>query len=204
MTHNQQGVFGQGHDVRVALYARVSTHDQQTLPMQLSAMREYAARRDWMMVLEIEDIGSGASKRPAREQIMLAARQRRIDAVLVWKLDRWGRNSEDLFATLDELRILGVNFVSLTEGIDFATPSGRALAGMLSVFASFERDVLSDRVKAGIAEARKQSKPHGRPAMARKRMDEIQELSAKGMSKRKIAKTLGIGRTSVRRILQSL
>jgi DNA invertase Pin-like site-specific DNA recombinase len=203
VTGNQQRVFGQRGETRVALYARVSTHDQQTLPLQISAMREYAARRDWTIAIEIEDIGSGASKRPAREEIVRLARQRRIDAVLVWRLDRWGRSSTDLFASLDELHELGVNFVSLCDALDFTTPSGKAMARMLSVFADFERDILRDRVKAGIAEARKQGKPHGRPPTARVFADEVQRLfHQKKMSKRRIAKTLGISRTSVRRLLE--
>ena len=126
--------------MRVGLYARVSTHDQQTLPMQLSAMAEYAARRKWKVLLEVTDVASGATSRPRREELLKAARRREIDVVLVWRLDRWGRSVADLVTSLNELQALDVGFVSLTEALDLTTPSGRALAGMLAVFAEFERN----------------------------------------------------------------
>ena len=188
--------------MRTGLYARVSTHDQQTLPMQLSAMRDYCKHRRWTVVLEIEDIGSGASQRPKRDELLKAAKQREIDVILVWRLDRWGRSLIDLMGSLRDLSALGVGFVSLHEALDMTTASGRALAGMLSVFAEFERDVLRDRVKAGIAQARRNGRPHGRPPTVRHRSKEIQTLHAKGVSKREIAKRLGISRTSVRRLLE--
>ncbi len=198
----RQGVFGQGQEtLRVGLYARVSTHDQQTLPMQLSAMREYAGRRGWTIAIEVEDVGSGASIRQKREDLLAAARKREIDLVVVWRLDRWGRSLVDLVSTLQELSFLKVGFISLSEALDLTTTSGRALAGMLAVFAEFERDILRDRVKAGIAEARKEGKPHGRPLSAALHMKRIRQLFKKGVSKREIAKQLGISRTSVRRLL---
>ena len=109
------GVFGQGVPVRVGLYARVSTHDQQTLPLQLAAMTEYVARRGWSIALQVEDVGSGASVRPRREEFLKAARRRQIDLVLVWRLDRWGRSLIDLINSLQELTALGVGFASITE-----------------------------------------------------------------------------------------
>lgn len=204
MTQHRTGVFGQGDGMRVGLYARVSTHDQQTLPIQIAAMREYVRRRNWANVIKVEDVGSGASQRPARDQILLAARRREVDVIMVWRLDRWGRSLVDLVTTLQELQSLGVGFVSLTEALDLTTPSGRALAGMLAVFAEFERDILRDRVKAGIADSRKRGKPHGRRATARALIDEIRRLHAQNQSKRQIAKTLKIGRTSVRRLLDEI
>src|SRR6202022_3949859 len=112
-----------------------------------------------------------------------AARRREIDLVLVWRLDRWGRSLVDLVSTLQELNALQVGFVSPSEALDLTTPSGRALAGMLAVFAEFERDILRDRVKAGIAQARKEGGPHGRPPTVAKRTSQIQELAKKGLSK---------------------
>ena len=109
----------------------------------------------------------------------------------------------DLIGTLDELTHLGVGFVSLTEALDMTTPSGRALAGMLPVFAAFERDILRDRVRAGIAAARKAGKAHGRPITIQKYLPEIKWLHAAGTSKREIAKRLKIARTSVRRLLEA-
>ena len=107
---------------RVGLYARVSTHDQQTIPLQIRALREYAARRGWRIALQVKEIGSGASQRERREKLLEAARRREIDVVLVWRLDRWGRSVTDLLVTLQELEHLGVGFVSLTEALDLTTP----------------------------------------------------------------------------------
>ena len=107
----------------------------------------------------------------------------------------------DLVSTLQELVALKVGFVSLCEAIDLTTPSGRAFAGMLAVFAEFERDILCDRVKAGIAQARKEGRPHGRPVTAGRKTSEIRKLAKKGLSQSAIARQLKIGRTSVRRLL---
>jgi putative DNA-invertase from lambdoid prophage Rac len=199
---SRKRVFGQGKsEPRAGLYARVSTHDQQTLPMQLAAMRDYARKRGWEVVVEVKDVGSGAALRQKREELLAAARRRDIDLVVVWRLDRWGRSLVDLVNTLQELVSLKVGFVSLSEALDLTTASGRALAGMLAVFAEFERDILRDRVKAGIAQARKEGKPHGRPITAGLHLQKVKELFRKGLSKREIAKQIGISRTSVRRLL---
>src|ERR1022692_501882 len=118
-------VFGQGQKtakmVRAGLYARVSTQDQQTLPMQNRAMREYAVRRGWTVAMQVKEVGSGALQRQQREKLLEAARRREIDVVVVWRLDRWGRSVTDLLATLQELEHLGVGFVSLTEALDLTT-----------------------------------------------------------------------------------
>ncbi|HEY6273041.1 MAG TPA: recombinase family protein [Terriglobales bacterium] len=198
-------VFGQRRKapkmLRVGLYARVSTIDQQTLPMQNRAMREYAARRGWTIVLQIREVNSGAVKREAREKLLEAARRREIDVVLVWRLDRWGRSVTDLLATLQELEHLGVGFVSLTEALDLTTPAGRAMAGLLAVFAAFEREILQERTKAGLAHARQNGKQLGRPATAAIHAAEIRKLHRAGITKSEIARSVQIGRTSVRRIL---
>jgi putative DNA-invertase from lambdoid prophage Rac len=199
---SRKRVFGQGEKaLRAGLYARVSTHDQQTLPMQLAAMRDYAQKRGWQIAVEVKDVGSGATLRQKREELLAAARKRELDMVVVWRLDRWGRSLVDLVNTLQELSVLKVGFVSLNEALDLTTPSGRALAGMLAVFAEFERDILRDRVKAGIAQAREEGKPHGRPPSAALHVEKIKALFSTGSSKRDIAKQLGISRASVRRLL---
>ena len=200
-------VFGQGSGrrktaCRAGLYARVSTHDQQTLPLQSRAMREYAARRGWSIVVQVREVGSGASERELREQLLDAARRREIDVVLVWRLDRWGRSVADLIATLQELSHLGVGFVSLTEALDLTTPIGRAMAGLLAVFAEFEREILGERVRAGLAHARQNGKRLGRPPTAARKGGQVRELYRRGSSKAEIARRLHIGRTSVRRILR--
>jgi putative DNA-invertase from lambdoid prophage Rac len=200
-------VFGQGQKtdkmVRAGLYARVSTQDQQTLPMQSRAMRDYATRRGWNIAIQVKEVGSGATQRQRREELMLAVRRREIDVVVVWRLDRWGRSVTDLLATLQELEHLGVGFVSLTEALDLTTPAGRAMAGLLAVFAAFEREILGERVRAGLAHARQNGKRLGRPATAAMHADAVRKLTRSGLSKSEIARRLKIGRTSVRRILTS-
>jgi DNA invertase Pin-like site-specific DNA recombinase len=177
--------------MRAALYARVSTHDQQTLGLQLEAMTAYIRDRGWGLARQVKDVGSGAKERPGREALLKAARRREVDVVVVWRLDRWGRSLPDL----------GVGFVSLTEALDLATPTNRAMAGMVAVFAEFEREVLRERVRAGIAQARKEGRTHGRPRTASLRADEVRRLKAERVNHSETARRLGIGRTSVRRIL---
>lgn len=183
--------------MRVGLYARVSTHDQQTLPMQTRQMKEYVKNRGWDLVAEFEEIGSGAKTRPKREELLKMARQRKLDAILTWKLDRFGRSTADLVAVLDELRQIGVVFVSLTESLDFSTPAGRAMAGLLSVFAEFERDIIRERVKAGVSNAREKGKILGRPKGAALKTEQIKKLKAEGMNNSQIARKLKISRASV-------
>jgi DNA invertase Pin-like site-specific DNA recombinase len=207
-TAKSKRVFGQRQEpvkmFRVGLYARVSTHDQQTLSLQMRAMRDYAAKRGWTVAIQIKEVGSGAAERELREKLMAAARRREIDVVLVWRLDRWGRSLADLVVNLKELAELGVAFVSLTEALDLTTPTGRAMAGLLSVFAAFEHEILRERIRAGIAEARMQGKHLGRPVTVGKMARQIRKLHLAGVSKAEIARRLQIGRTSVRRILADL
>ncbi|HHX7304715.1 TPA: recombinase family protein [Legionella anisa] len=190
--------------MKAGIYARVSTHDQHTLDMQIEAIKKYAIARDWHIEREITEIGSGAKNRPKREELLEEARRRHIDVIIVWKLDRWGRSVNDLFHTLNELSELGVGFISLTEAIDLTTPTGRAMAGLLSIFSEFEREILRERVKAGIAHARIKGGLHGRPATTKKHSNEAKNLFKEGLSKSAIAKKLNIGRTSVRRLLAEI
>lgn len=198
-------VFGQSRRpakmLRAGLYARVSTTDQQTLAMQMRALREYVGRRGWTVVIQVREIGSGAVERKAREQLMEAARRREIDVVLVWRLDRWGRSVTDLLVTLQELEHLSVGFVSLTEALDLTTPAGRAMAGLLAIFAEFEREILRERTRAGLVQARLNGKRLGRPITAGLHAAEIRKLHRAGIAKAEIARRLEIGSTSVRRIL---
>ncbi|MGH8525125.1 MAG: recombinase family protein, partial [Gammaproteobacteria bacterium] len=198
-------VFGQTRKspkmFRVGLYARVSTTDQQTIPLQIRALREYTSRRGWTIAVQVKEVGSGASQRQLREKLLEAARRREIDVVLVWRLDRWGRSVADLLATLQELDHLGVGFVSLTEALDLTTPAGRAMAALWAVFAEFEREILRERVRAGLAHARQNGKHLGRPQTAALQAVQGRKLYRAGVSKAGIARRLQIGRTSVRRIL---
>src|SRR6202048_1860626 len=191
-TAKSEHVFGQRRKpskmFRAGLYARVSTNDQQTLPTQSRAMREYATRRAWTIALQIREVGSGAAQRKAREKLLEAARRREIDVVLVWRLDRWGRSVTDLLATLQELEHLGVGFVSLTEALDLTTPAGRAMAGLLAIFAEFEREILRERTRAGLAHSRQNGKRLGRPATAAAYAPEIRKLHRAGVGQSEIAR----------------
>src|SRR5579872_6567364 len=194
-TAKSHRVFGQARKparpakmVRAGLYTRVSTHDQQTLPLQNRALREYAVRRGWTIVKQVKEVGSGASQREAREKLLEAARRREIDGVLVWRLDRWGRSVTDLLSTLQELQHLNVGFVSLTEALDLTTPAGRAMAALLAVFAEFEREILRERVRAGLAHARQNGKTLGRPMTAGLHSAEIRKLHRAGLPKAEIAR----------------
>ena len=175
-----------GHPWRVGLYARVSTYDQKTLPLPIRALREYAGKRNWTIATQVKEVGSGASERQLRETLIAHARRREIDVVLVWRRDRWGRSVADRLATLPELPQLGVGFVSLTEALDLTTPMGRAMAGLLAVFAEFERQ---------------NGKRLGRPPLEDQKAVEARKLFRQGTSKSEIARRLNIGRTSVRRLL---
>jgi putative DNA-invertase from lambdoid prophage Rac len=193
------------NQLRCALYARVSTAGQQSVRAQLEALREYAQRRGWEVVSEVSDIGSGAKTREKREALIKMAKARTIDVVAVAKLDRWGRSLADLVTTLQLLTDLGVSFVSVSDGIDLTTAAGKALAGMLSVFAAFERDLIIERVKSGMNHAKKHGtrsgNPIGRPATIKKRATEIHALKHDGLSMAAIARKLRIGYASVHRIL---
>ena len=188
--------------MKVGIYARVSTHDQQTLGMQIETIKNYVRARDWIVDVEFSEIGSGAKEsRSLREELMNHARRRTIDIIIVWKLDRWGRSVNDLFQTFNELNSLGVGFISITEALDLTTATGRAMAGLLAIFAEFEREILRERVKAGIAHARQNGGKHGRPSVIQNLEFEIVELFKAGLSKSEISRRLGISRASIRRAL---
>jgi putative DNA-invertase from lambdoid prophage Rac len=188
--------------LRAGLYARVSTADQQTLPMQIAAMTDYALRRGWMVTTTVQDINGGTKHRPKREELIKMARRRQLDVIIVWRLDRWGRSLSDLTHSLEELRTLLVDFVSVTEGLDFSTPTGRAMGQMLGIFAEFEREVLRDRVRAGLEHAKRKGVVLGRPKSAQAKTRKVLELVAQGLNKKQIAEQLHIGRASVYRALE--
>ena len=187
--------------MKTVIYARVSTHDQQTLEMQLEKCREYCLSRGWEIVLQVKEVGSGAKKRPKREGLLRLCRQRKVDAVVVWKLDRWGRSVSDVVGSLQELKELGIFFVSITEALDFSTAVGRAMSGLLAVFAEFERELISERVKAGLSQARLKGKKLGRPSVIGGRERQIKEMWDEHGNKSIVAKKLGISRRSVSRAL---
>jgi DNA invertase Pin-like site-specific DNA recombinase len=188
---------------RVALYARVSTLTGQSPEMQLVEMREYVATRGWQVIEEYVDHGvSGAKKsRPALNRLLADAKQRRFDAVVVWKIDRFGRSLRHLVNSIAELENLGVSFVSLRDSIDLSSPSGILMFQLIAAMSQFERSLIQERVKAGIRNARNKGRRLGRP-----RLDvdhgRIARLRANGASLRAISEQLGMSVGSVHRALQ--
>lgn len=190
---------------RVAIYARVSTATEQSPEMQLRDLRELAERRGFEVVREYVDQGfSGATdSRPALNDLLSDARRGRFDAVLVWRLDRLGRSLIHLVRLLEELRQLGVELISFSEGLDFTTTTGKLLSHVISAFAEFERDCIRERVRAGMRNARAKGKRIGRPPVV---VDtaEAARLRAQNRSWREIAEELGVGATTARRALSRL
>jgi DNA invertase Pin-like site-specific DNA recombinase len=192
-----------GEQNRVAIYARISDADQKGLDMQISAMEEFATHRGWVIVGKWREVYSGAKKdRPLRTEIMHLARQRKIDIVLVFKLDRWSRNLSDLVVTLDELTDLGVAFVSTQEMFDMTTSMGKAFTGLLGVFAEFERNMIRERVQAGVKRYREKNQTWGRPAIAMKFAPVVKLMLQEGKSKGEICRELNISKSSIARIMR--
>ena len=157
--------------MKAAIYARVSTLDQEP-ENQLAELRRYVDARGWPAVSYVDKGVSGSKdKRPALDQLVADARRRRFDVLVVWRLDRLGRNLRHLIVLLDELTAVGVAFVSLGEGIDSATPAGRLQLHILGAIAKFERARIQERVRAGLARVRAQGRcvltPYRRPGTCR-------------------------------------
>lgn len=188
---------------RVALYARVSTaNGQQDPEMQLRELREYAKLRDLIIVGEYIDKMTGSKdSRPALNRLMADAQRRKFDAVLVWKLDRFGRSLRHLVNALAELEALGLSFISLRDNLDLSTPSGRLMFQIIGAMAEFERSLIQERVKAGLRNARAKGKKLGRPRLDIDR-SQVEALRAAGASWRAIAEKLGVALGTVHRIAQ--
>jgi DNA invertase Pin-like site-specific DNA recombinase len=169
--------------------------------MQLRELREYAEHRGWEIIETYTDTGVSGSKdsRPALNRLMADACQRRFDAVLVWKLDRFGRSLRHLVNSLAELEALGVAFISLKDNLDLSTPSGRLMFQIIGAMAEFERALIQERVRAGLRNARAKGKRLGRPR-ADLSGTQVAALRASGASLRAIAKELGVGVGTVHRL----
>lgn len=192
------------HSTRVALYARVSTLNHNQDPeLQMRELREYAERRGWEIAEEYIDKGVSGSKdsRPALNRMMADACSRKFDAVLVWKLDRFGRSLRHLVNALAELEALGVAFVSLRDNLDLSTPAGRMLFHVIGAMAEFERSLIQERVKAGLRHARSKGKRLGRPALIVDRA-RIACLRAQGRGWKAIAREMRLGVGTVLRAAQ--
>lgn len=187
---------------RAALYARVSTVVAQNPEMQLSELREYAARRGWQIVGEYVDRTSGAKEsRPALNRLMADARRRKFDVVAVWKIDRFGRSLKHLVNALAEFESLGMAFVSLRDNLDLTTPGGRLMFQIIGAMAEFERALIQERVRAGLRNAKQKGKKLGRPR-AVVDVARITALRDSGASFRTIARELGLGMGTLYKALQ--
>jgi DNA invertase Pin-like site-specific DNA recombinase len=191
--------------MRIGIYARVSTTDQ-TCEQQLGALREYVAARRWEIQGEYVDHAVSGTKdsRPAMNRLMHAARTRKIDAVVVWKLDRWARSMPHFVTPLQELGNLGVRFVAMTQGIDTDqnNPTSNLMVNLLAAFAEFERSLIIERTCAGLARARRDGKQLGRPRLVVDR-GRVAALHQEGWSARSIATEMDLSAASVCRILKS-
>ena len=193
--------------MRVAIYARVST-DGQSVNAQLAELREVADRRGWDIVHEFTDKGisgaKGRDQRPALDAMLKGAIRGEFEAVAAWSVDRLGRSLQHLVAGLGDLHSAGVGLYLHKQGLDTSTPSGRAMFGMLSVFAEFEREMIAERVRAGIKHAKangtKTGNPFGRPRVGANVEVQVRQLRGKKWGINRIARELGIGSGTVRRI----
>jgi len=190
---------------RIALYARGSTSNGSQDPqMQLRELREYAQRRESQIVEEYVDNGVSGSKdsRPALNKLMADAHGRKFDAVLVWKIDRWGRSLKHLVTSLAELDAYGIAFISLRDNLDLSTPSGRLMMQLLGAMAEFERALIQERVRAGLRNAKLKGVRLGRPRVFVSDSS-VDALRHSGTSWRAIAKELGVALATVHRIAQA-
>src|SRR5262245_36025914 len=179
--------------MKAAIYARVSTFDQEPAN-QLAEVRRYVSARNWTATEYVDRGVSGAKdRRPALDQLVADARRRRFDVVVVWRLDRLGRNLRHLITLLDELQALGIAFVSLGEGIDATTPAGKLQMHILGAIAEFERARIRERVLAGLRRARAQGKRLGRPRKAPPKM------TVPGGTVREAARTWNVSRSTAAR-----
>ena len=184
--------------MRAAIYARVSTLDQEP-ENQVQELRRYVAARGWQATEFIDRGVSGAREsRPALDSLVRDARRRRFDVLVVWRLDRLGRNLRHLILLLDELTALGIDFVSLNEGIDTSTPAGRLQLHLLAAISQFERERIQERVLAGLARAKAQGRKLGRP-----RVRPLSPNAPTGLSVREAAVIWGVSKSTAARRLNS-
>jgi DNA invertase Pin-like site-specific DNA recombinase len=190
---------------RAAIYARVSTNNGQNPEMQLEEVRQYCGRREMTVVREYVDKGiSGAKEhRPALDLLLADCRRRTVDCVVVYRYDRFARSLRQLVNALEEFRALGIDFVSLHEGVDTSTPNGRLVFGIFASIAEFERELIRDRVRSGIALAKSRGKRLGRPRVVVDRL-RIATLRKEGRSWAEICDALDISKGTAQRAVHSL
>lgn len=188
---------------RVALYVRVSTKDQ-TTEHQRRELQEVAERAGWDVVKVYADEAvsgaKGRDKRPGFDELLKAVTRREVDMVAAWSVDRLGRSMQDLVETLQALKAAGADLYLHKQALDTTTPSGRAMFGMLAVFAEFEREIIVERVRAGLATAKAKGKQVGRPRASEETVARVRELRAQGVGVLKTAKLAKCGVSLVQRI----
>jgi DNA invertase Pin-like site-specific DNA recombinase len=190
---------------RVAFYLRVSSKRGQSVENQRRELEVVAERSGWQMVSTYQDAGisgtKGRDKRPGLDRLILDATRRQFDIVAAWSVDRLGRSLQDLVATLSELHALGIDLYLHQQAIDTTTPAGKALFQMMGVFAEFEREIIRERVRAGLARAKANGKRFGRPPVAPAVEARIRDLRAGGMGLLKIGRSVGVGTSVVQRVV---
>lgn len=189
----------------IAIYARVSTLNGQNPELQLAEIREYADRRGWRISGEYVDLGVSGSKesRPELNRLIRDAHRRQFDAVVCWKLDRLGRSLKHLVTTIEDLAAYGVSFVSLRDNLDLSTPSGRLMMHIIGAMAEFERELIRERVTAGIQAAKRRGVRVGRPKTYVS-PEKVRAMRDEGIPWRAIAKRLSVGTgTAVRALNQA-
>lgn len=188
-----------------ALYARVSTRNGQTPENQLRELRAVAKRHGWKVVSVFTDEGisgaKGRDKRPGLDALLKGVARKEFDIVAAWSVDRLGRSLQDLIGTLNELKAKGADLYLHKQGLDTATPAGKAMFQMLGVFAEFEREIIAERIHAGLARAKEQGtksgNPIGRPEVYKSVVAKAKKLKADGLGTRRIATELGVARATV-------
>ena len=189
--------------IRVGLYVRVSTSDQ-SVDMQLLDLKEFVAgRQGWALADRYVDEGISGTveSRPELDRLMADARKRRFDLVLVWRFDRFARSVRHLVEALHEFRHLGIDFVSYQENIDTSSPLGEAIFTIIAAMAKLERDIIAERVRAGLRRARAAGKRLGRRPLDVDE-DELHRLRHDGLSIRQIAATMGVSKSKVAAMLK--
>lgn len=189
---------------RVALYARTSTSRDQNPAMQLEDLRRLAEQRGWQVVGEYVDVGHSGAKdrRPELDRLMRDVHAGKLNAVLCWRFDRFARSVRHLVSALDDFRARGIDFISMNDGIDTSTPAGRFTFHVIAAVAELEREIIRERVSAGLALARRRGARVGRPKV-RVDLARAITLRASGKSLRNVAQELGIGAATLCRALDA-
>jgi len=187
---------------KVAIYARISTSDKgQDLDTQLLPLREYVERRGWQIYeIYTDQISGSKESRPSLDELMKEAHKKKFDCVLVFRFDRFARSTKHLITALETFSSLGIDFISYQEAVDTTTPAGKMMFTLISAFAEFERSIIQERVRAGIAKARMKGKRIGRPRVEVD-VKEVRRLRKEGLSIRGIAERVGVSKSLIASII---